>query len=251
MTSARPPASVAVVLVAGVGNRLRPLTNDCPKALVCVAGETILSRTVRMLVDHGVGELVLATGFCEGAVRSAMASCPIPVHFCHNPLFSTTQNSVSLLACAEAVGGRPFYKLDGDLLFDSRVLDRLDAAMDDFCVAVDSSAVLGPEEMKVLVEKNSDRITAFGKALDPKTAFGESIGVERLQGHVVQEVFAQLRCAHDAGETQLYYEDLYARMLAGGARAKAVHVSDLAWAEIDTLQDLRTAEELCNAARLG
>ena len=59
----------AVLLVAGIGSRLRPLTDDRPKALVDIGGETILGRAVRLLGEHGVERLVLATGYREDAVR--------------------------------------------------------------------------------------------------------------------------------------------------------------------------------------
>ncbi|RYE80403.1 MAG: hypothetical protein EOO74_02190 [Myxococcales bacterium] len=62
---------VGVILVAGVGSRLRPLTDDRPKALVEVGDETMLGRAVRLLLEHGVRELVLATGYREDAVRAA------------------------------------------------------------------------------------------------------------------------------------------------------------------------------------
>ena len=105
---------VAVILVAGVGQRLRPLTEDRPKALVEIGrGETILGRAVRLLVAAGVRELVLATGYREDAVRSAMASAPVRTTFVHNEAFDRTQNAVSLHLCAAAVAGRSFFKLDG------------------------------------------------------------------------------------------------------------------------------------------
>ena len=94
---------VAVLLVAGVGQRLRPLTDDRPKALVDVGGETILGRATRLLLAAGVRELVLATGYREDAVRAAMSSCPVPVTFVRNDAFDRTQNAVSLFLCREAV----------------------------------------------------------------------------------------------------------------------------------------------------
>ena len=241
---------VAVLLVAGVGQRLRPLTDDRPKALVDVGGETILARAVRLLVASGVRELVVATGYREDAVRGALAGCPVPVRYCPNPAYDRTQNSVSLLLCPEAVGSRAFYKLDGDVLFDSRVLDRLRAAGGParLVAAVERRDDLGDEEMKVLVD--GDRITAFGKHLDPRASFGESIGIELVGAEVAPRLFAGLEAAGEAGETSLYYEDVYARMVEGGLDARAADVSDLAWTEIDTPDDLERARRLVASGRL-
>ena len=245
-------APVAVLLVAGIGQRLRPLTNDRPKALVQVGGETMLARCVRLLVAHGVRELVLATGFRQDAVRAALTGCPIPVQFRLNADYQTTQNSMSLLACEDAVAGRAFYKLDGDLLFDARVLERLDQSGAEIAAAVDPKARLGQEEMKVRLAPGAGRaIAAFGKQLDPAACWGESIGIERIAAPGVAPLFESLRAARNAGETNLYYEDVYSRMVARGTKAEAVDVGDLGWTEVDTAEDLAAASELVRRGGLG
>jgi choline kinase len=236
MTSASP---VGVILVAGVGSRLRPLTDDRPKALVEVGQETMLGRAVRLLLDAGVGELILATGYREDAVRAAMAGCPVPVRYCRNDAFDRTQNSVSLWLCREAIGGRPFFKLDGDLLFRAEALQRLSRAPEGVAAAVDFRPGLGAEEMKVRASEG--RVLDFGKHLDPATASGESIGLERVSGVAVSRLFHALDRSVQAGETSLYYEDIYARLPADGVDLWAVDVSDLGWCEVDTPEDLDTA----------
>lgn len=237
-------AAVAVVLVAGVGQRLRPLTDHCPKALVEIGPESILSRAVRLLVSHGVRDIVLATGFEQHAVRCAMKDCSVRVHYRHNPSFATTQNSISLLACADAVAGRSFYRLDGDLVFHSDVLSRLDASQADIAVAVDSSVSLGEEEMKVALSLGTHRITEFGKRMDVSRAGGESIGIERVNACVADALFRALQAAHAAGQQHLYYEEVYSRLLADGVVAEAIEVGDLPWVEVDTAQDLDRARQL-------
>lgn len=251
MNSRHSTAELAVILVAGIGQRLHPLTLDKPKALVPVGPETMLGRAVRLLIAHGVREIVLATGFREDAVKQAMAGCAVPVRYAHNPQYQTTQNSISLLHCREAVAGRSFYKLDGDVLFHPEVLARLDASAASLAVAVDSRGNLGAEEMKVRVDPDSRRITAFGKGLEPETCFGESIGIERIAKGLSERLFEQLTVARDRGETGLYYEDVYSRMIDAGLGAEAVAVGDLGWTEVDTPEDLQAAAALVESGRLG
>jgi choline kinase len=246
----RAPAPVAVLLVAGIGERLRPLTLHRPKALVEVGGESMLARSVRMLVAHGVEEIVLATGFEEGAVREAMRDVSVRVSYCPNPLYRSTQNAMSLLGCEEAVAGRSFYKLDGDLLFQPEALTRLDAVGGQLAVAVDTGVGLGQEEMKVRLRGDGRMIEAFGKGLDPASCQGESIGVERVNGVAVSLLFHGLREAREAGETHLYYEDVYGRLIVGGLEAEAVDVSDLGWTEVDTAEDLSRADAMVRAGEL-
>jgi choline kinase len=239
---------VAVLLVAGIGQRLRPLTDDRPKALLDIGGETMLGRASRLLVAAGVSEIVLATGFREDQVREAMKGVTAKVSYCRNDAFDRTQNSVSLLLCREAVGDRPFFKLDGDLLFHPEVLNRLAAAGEGIAAAIDRSARLGTEEMKVTADGN--RITAFGKHLDPAASLGESIGLERVSGVAVSSLFHALSEVVRGGDTSLYYEDVYSRLLGPKVPAWAVDVSDLPWTEVDTPEDLRAAGELLASGSL-
>jgi choline kinase len=249
MGTTESPTPVGVVLVAGIGQRLRPLTNDRPKALMDVGGETLLGRTVRLLVEAGVQEIILATGYKEEAIQSAMATCPVPVRYCWNEAFDRTQNSVSLWLCREAIADRPFFKLDGDLLFHPEVLQRLQEPTHGLVAAVDRKASLGEEEMKVLVD--GELIRDFGKHLDPKLSYGESIGLERVSGVAVSLIFHALGECVDQGKNDLYYEDVYAQVIKNGMNAGFADVSDLPWSEVDTFQDLEAARALVASGRLS
>jgi choline kinase len=233
---------VAVLLCAGSGTRLRPLTDDRPKALVDVGGETILARAVRLLAGAGVTDLVVATGYRAESVKSAFAGHAGRVTFCHNPAFDRTQNSVSLHLCEQAIANRDFFKLDGDVLFCASVIQRLREANGQLVAAVERNARLGAEEMKVKIDRG--RIVAFGKQLDPATCFGESIGIELVREGATSALFSALARASSAGETDLYYEDVYGRLIAEGLDAAVADVTDLPWIEVDTPSDLERAREL-------
>ena len=177
--------TMAVILVAGVGSRLRPITDDRPKALVDLGGETILARTVRLLTSYGVRKVVLATGYREDAVRAAMQGASVAVEYCRNPEFDRTQNSVSLSLCREALGPGAFFKLDGDVVFQRQVLERLDASSAQLAVAVDGGRTLDAEAMKVTLSRPGEvQISAFGKGIELEQSAGESIGIERISGRI-------------------------------------------------------------------
>ena len=232
---------VAVLLCAGSSTRLRPLTDDRPKCLLDVGGESILARAERMLLSAGVRELVIATGYRQEDVRAALAKSPAKVTFCHNADYASTQNAVSLHYCAPALEGRTFFKLDGDVLFHGAVLERLAADRAPLSVAVERRDDLGDEEMKILAD--GDRILAFGKGLDPRRAAGESIGIEKVDPAASARLFRALARAVGTGRTGLYYEDVYGELIAEGMSAHAVDVSDLPWIEIDTADDLARARK--------
>jgi choline kinase len=235
--------TAAVILVAGIGSRLRPITDDRPKALVDLGGETILGRAVRLLAEYGVRRVVLATGYREDAVRAAMVRAPLSVEYCKNPAFDRTQNSVSLALCRGSVGADAFFKLDGDVVFQRQVLERLDASATELAVAVDAGRTLDAEAMKVTVAGSA--IKAFGKGIALAASAGESIGIERIASGATAKLFRALDEAIASGETSLYYEDVYAALIARGELdAEAVAVRDLPWTEVDDFADLQRAREL-------
>ncbi len=235
---------LAVILAAGTGSRLRPLTDDRPKPLVPLGSGTILSRAVDALVGAGVSRLVVATGYKEHALRHALAESSLEVTFCPNPDYAATQNSVSLALCRDAVGGDSFFRLDGDVVFDAEILSRLNSSSAYISAAVDRERKLDDEAMKVRLERGSQDIAAFGKGIPLSESGGESIGIERIDSSACEELFDALDGARAAGDTHLYYEDVYSRLILRGARVRAVDITGLRWCEVDSLEDLDQAREL-------
>jgi choline kinase len=238
--------SRAVILAAGSGTRLRPHTDDRPKALVEVHGEPLLLRLARQLAAVGVADLVIATGYREETVSALLPRLPIPAVLARNSAYATTQNIVSFYGCAPYLRDGETWKLDGDLLLDDTVLERLARAPmrdDELLCAIDRRRDLGAEEMKV--ELDGTRIARFGKAIDPKRAAGESAGIERIGSRALSSIVDAMGAAVTAGETHLYYEDIYDRLVHGRAlRAIGVDISDLRWTEIDTPEDLARAARI-------
>ncbi|MDF3071985.1 MAG: nucleotidyltransferase [Polyangiaceae bacterium] len=233
----------AVILVAGVGSRLRPITDTRPKALAPVGDETILGRAVRLLLEFGVSRLILATGYREDAVRAALSDLRNEVLYCPNPRYDNTQNSVSLALCKDAVGGRSFFKLDGDVVFDLEVLERIAAPTSELAAGIDSSRKLDEEAMKVVVEGSA--IRRFGKGVPLAESHGESIGIERVAAGASGKLFTALEQRIREGVTNLYYEDVYSEMIERGELAAEVaDVSGLRWTEVDTFEDLEAARRL-------
>jgi len=233
----------AVILVAGIGSRLRPITDTKPKALAPVGDETILGRAVRLLLDFGISRLILATGYREDAVRASLANLQSEVVYCPNPRYDSTQNSVSLALCRDALDGRSFFKLDGDVVFDPELLTRIAEPRAELSAGIDSGRHLDAEAMKVVIE--GGLIRRFGKDVPLSSSHGESIGIERVSSSASGKLFDALVERVEAGVTNLYYEDVYSQMIGRGQlAAEAADVSGLRWTEVDTFEDLEVARRL-------
>lgn len=233
-----PVPNAAVILVAGTGTRLLPLTADRPKCLVEIGGGTILSRLLQQLASAGLKNIFLATGFREDSIRTWVAQHPtsgLEISFVANPAYATTNNAQSLWTTRSAVGDRSFLLCDGDVLLRPGVMERLLAHPSENALLVEPRTDMGDEEMKALVE--NDRVTKLSKAIDPKRAFGESIGIQKVGPAIWKTLEAMIA----AGGANRYYEDAFQLMIDGGAHFSAVPVNGDEWIEIDDMADLERA----------
>ncbi|GMV39401.1 MAG: nucleotide sugar-1-phosphate transferase [Myxococcales bacterium] len=234
------PDVKAVILVAGIGSRLRPHTDDRPKCLVELGGEPLLGRLLRQVGAAGCSEAVLITGHMDEAIDAWLSRTPLPlpVATVYNAEYATLGNAHSLLMAQGAVRG-PFVKLDGDLVMSDGLLERLVGASGS-AILLDRTVELADEEMKA--EVRDGRVVAMGKWLDPSTATGESIGAELIAGEDAERLFRALRrVVHEEGRGGVYYEDVYHELVQQGWELGAVDTAGLPWTEIDTPEDLARA----------
>ncbi len=233
----------AIVLAAGVGSRLRPLTDSVPKCLVPVGRETMLARTLRLVADAGAAEAIVSTGYLDAVVREAVRDAPLPVRCVHNPDYETTQNVVSLhRALALVPAGHGVMKFDGDVVFEPAVLTRLLDAKGDAAAAIDDGETPPDEAMKVTVRDG--HIVRFGKSLDARSAAGESIGIERFVSAVVPALTDAIARAVGRGRTDVYYEDVYNDLCDAGLVLTPAYLGALRGNEVDDVADLERARAL-------
>lgn len=236
----------AVILAAGMGSRLAPLTNDRPKPMVEVAGRPLLLRALDRLAAVGItgDDVIVVTGYREDVLRARLAAEGYRVTLITNPRYSDWNSFYSLLVAREAVGDHAFLSMEGDVLFDGEVLPRLLAAEGPAHLAVELRERCDAEAMKVQVDERGV-VRALAKELDPLTSVGEFIGLARFEREAGQQVFADLAGFEAEGITHQYYDHSYHRLAERGELAiSLVDVSDRLSLEIDDLQDLARAEEL-------
>lgn len=235
-----------LILAAGVGRRLMPLTADRPKALVEIAGTTPLERMVRQCHQVGIGPIVVVTGHHAAAIERWAAALPaeLDVQLVHNPLYASQNNLRSLFAAREALDGAPFVKLDSDIVFHTDVLRRLVRGAAPSALTVDRTVALGAEEMKAQLSA-AGRVVALGKWLDPQQSDGESIGIELIGAEAVAPLFETVeRMLERDGRLDAYYEDAYHELVLDGWQLAGLSTDALPWLELDDAADLRRAVEV-------
>jgi choline kinase len=235
----------AVILAAGRGTRLAPLTDDRPKPLVPVKGRPLLLRTLERLADAGIRgrDVIIVTGYREDVLAQVVAGGGFTPTLVSNPHFHDWQNFYSLAVARAAVGDDGFLEVDGDVLFDGRLLPRVLSAPGPGVLAVDVRPDLEAETMKVTIEGGV--ITAVSKGLPPERSHGEYIGVSRFDPPLAREVFEELERLAREGLHGEYYEGALDRLARRGrGPLRPVDVSDCSAIEIDDAHDLARAEAL-------
>lgn len=232
----------AIILAAGLGSRLRPLTDETPKPLLDVGGRTILARQLERIAAAGIPRAVVVTGYRAEQVEEHLRHHPPPieVRLAPNPLYATTGNCMSVLAAREHCAGRGIVICDGDVVLSGDALVRLVADPAPAALLLDTETALGDEEMKALLDAQGS-VRRLAKALDPAQCAGESIGIQKVGGLALPIFWATLEAMRDAGDTQGYYEDAFQRMMHAGVSFRTVPIGHHEWTEIDDLADLEDA----------
>ena len=236
----------AVVLAAGSGTRLMPITADRPKALVHVGEQTLLDRIAGQCAALGMREMIVVTGYKSESLDTWIESSnhDLQITSVFNAEYETINNAHSLWVARHAIGDAGFVKFDGDLLVHTAILRQLVDAAAPSALVIDSDVSLGDEEMKAQIDDASN-VLGLGKWIVPAEAHGESIGVEKIAAADAPRVFDAIEnLVHRDGQTDAYYEDAYHRLIEGGWELGSVDTQGLPWTEIDTRDDLALANRL-------
>jgi choline kinase len=242
----RAQVRTALLLAAGLGSRLGPVTEALPKCLVAVSGVPILERLLRALDGHGFERLVIVTGYRADSIRGYLGERfgGIAIEYLLSPLFATTNNIYSLWLARQLID-EPFLLVESDLVFDQPLLapllqpDRIAVSrqlpwMDGTTVTLDGDdkvSAFYPPPVGVHGQHCTDAdhlmaLNMYSLARETWTAV-----CERLDRHVA------------AGRTGFFYETVFEEMtIDGDMSLAAVIFPSERWYEVDTPADLAAAE---------
>ena len=238
----------AVILAAGVGSRIRPLTDNCPKSLLKVGDHTILEMMISHICDCGITDIVFVLGYLQEQIKEYVTNQfpELNASFITNEHYATTNTGFSLMLARDLVAGSSFIKFDADVVFDKTILSRLIACKFDNALCIDKNIQLDAEEIKVII-KDQNRVVKASKTVNPEEAIGESIGIEKISATTATLLFSELEAMmRNTQYHQEYYEAAYERLIEKDVPFYALDISGLKWVEIDTKEDFTMAKRIFN-----
>ncbi len=235
-----------VLLAAGVGSRIRPLTDDKPKSLLEVNEISILERMLTNVRNVGLKDVIVITGYLENQLKEFIgARFPdLNVTYKRNEVYEETNTGYSLLLTKDFINGDSFIKFDADVVFEEEVLRRLIDSEFQTALCIDTNIHLDKEEVKVITDE-AGMVLEVGKKLDPVKCKGESIGIEKIGAQAGKILFEELgKLMEDKANWKEYYDDSYTTLVNNGVKFGAVDITGLKWVEIDTHEDYNRAKKI-------
>ena len=230
----------ALILAAGAGTRLAPMTECLPKCLIEVLGTPILMKQIENLHECGVTDITVVSGYLSHVLANAVRGKYPEITILENEDYAATNNMYSAYLARERMAGADFLMMNADVFFDASVIrDLLDCPCPN-AIAVDVGRYM-EESMKV--SERAGKLIGIAKTIPPEQALGCSADVYKFSHGAADAFFAKcaeyIEARNDRGQWSevalrdiLAYVDFHACPVGGR------------WMEIDTPEDLALAREL-------
>lgn len=233
----------AIILAAGIGSRLKPLTNAKPKTLVRVNNKPIISYILDSLYINGIKDIVICIGYRSSQIIGyCKDNYPfLTFTFIQNDQFQDTNNMYSLYLARKFLND-DLILMNADLVFDNQIIKRI-VSQTDTCVAVDRGCYM-EESMKVIVFNGI--ITRISKKIDKSSSYGCSIDIYKINKidsfKLLQEIERIVNVDNNKNQwTEVALDNLF---YSKKIKARPFDIKNSIWCEIDDHSDLERAESL-------
>ena len=231
---------IAILLSAGKGTRMYPLTANTPKCLIDIGkGKTVLENQLDVLQECGIKKVYIVAGYCIEQVQAKISGHPtngMKVEIIHNPFYETSNNIISLWL-ASLIIEEPCISINGDDIFKGNIIKKLMKSTGDIVMTIDRKESYDADDMLVVIEKSN--ITAVGKELDLSIANGESVGIikySKLGINMMKDTLDVM--LRDQKNHQIFYLSALQKIMDRGFPISTCEVEPHEWAEIDFHPDV-------------
>lgn len=235
----------AIILAAGVGQRLGGTAESRPKCLLEFAGRSLLARHLRILEHYGISDVILVTGYEAGQIAAELAAvqAALQVKTVHNEDYEKG-SVISLAGGLQSLpAGDDALLMDADVLYDYRLISPLIHANGN-CFLLDREFESGDEPVKLCVK--GEQLIDFRKQINKDLEFdfqGESVGFFRFTTETAARLAERARDYIERGDDSQPYEECIRDLLLDRPNDYSYEdITGLPWIEIDFPEDIRRAE---------
>ncbi|PCI93094.1 MAG: nucleotidyl transferase [Flavobacteriales bacterium] len=236
--------TTALLLAAGTGSRLMPLTSNTPKCLTLVNEQSILERLIINLKEQGFKRLVVITGYQENCIKEFLITISgnLTIEFVYSPLYKTTNNIYSLWMARDIIN-ESFVLFEADLIFDVSLLDNMI-----YPDRIAISNILPWMNGTTVTVDSSQQVKSFYKNTTPNNIEGakyKTVNIYSFSLSSWRSIVERLNIHIEANNVNGYYEAVIGEMIEEKRLSlKGVDFDNKYWYEVDTLEDLKEAEQL-------
>ena len=240
----------AIILAAGMGRRLKKLTENQPKCMISVNGIPMIERMLKQLDHCHLNRIIIVTGHKGEELESFVSSLPLstPVMYIDNPVYKTTNNIYSLYLAKDQLLMDDTILLESDLIFEQEVLTQIisDPYPNLALVAHFESWMDGT----VVVLDEQDNIMKFLTRKDFRFedihSYYKTVNIYKFSRNFSSTHYVPFLEAYSKalGNNEYYEQVLKVISLLDDHDLKATRLENGFWYEIDDEQDLDIAESI-------
>ncbi len=236
----------AIILAAGIGNRLSSHSGNKPKSLLEFDGKSLLKRHIEILMANHVHEATIVTGYESEIIMNHLDGSAMPINYIYNNRY--TEGSIISLGCArEILLNEPeFILMDADVLYDQQIINRLANTSINNCFLLDRDFTPGDEPVKICVDNNG-KINEFRKQVAEDLDYdiqGESVGFFKFNNLIGKSLLDRIDDYLAKGENNTPYEEaIRDLLLEDPGQFGYEDVTGIPWIEIDFPEDLERARK--------
>lgn len=231
----------AIILAAGRGKRLNPLTKNLPKCLLRINGLPIIHHQIEALKKCKIRDIVLVVGYKQEIIKkyciNNFGDCKFT--FILNPFYEDTNSLVSMWF-ARSHFDSDFLYLHSDIMFDDGVIEGILEDENTICAGVKPKKC-GKEELKVKIKDNC--IVEINKTMHPREADGEYTGIVKFKNKAAPNLIRVLDDFMNNKKFMFWFELSWEKLVNYNS-IHALSINEKKWIEIDTLRDLEKARVL-------
>jgi choline kinase len=234
----------AVVLAAGVGSRLRPMTNEKPKCLVKTAGKAILQYQLDSYKEAGIVDIAVVVGYEGKAIKEYLKHVKdFNITIIENGDYETTNNMYSLYLAKNFINGEAFILNNADLSIDKNIVSLLVNNKKESLIAVDKGK-FNEESMKIEVVEG--KILDISKKIEIDRSYGCSIDFYKISKEASNQLFSYITKVVEVDSNLKDWTEVAIQHLLKTKVIdfEPIDINGSRWVEIDNYEDLAQSDML-------